>query len=1025
MALKKTVFPLYAAKDEPQVRPILDALSEKDFPVSAKPDRRGAVLLFLSDRLSDEPQLSETFFRLDAKGFEIVPVNLDGTKPPELIENALYSRNTIFAERYSTEELVNRIVSAKPLQAKKSRLPLVLALGAAALLVVAAVVLILKLLPAKETAAEIPTPAPIAAATAVPTAEPAAIPEIPGVDPATILEVVFVGDEFAYYAEDGESRRFGYQMKGEEEIAYRSWENNRAQYYSKEDGHEIPYAVLGDLSYLGSLPNLRYVTFVNVGLSLPDLSGITHLDRVRIYDCSVSELDGLTGSSINGFEYMGATVADFSPLSRCASLSWASIALHGTPSADFSGFCPPALKGLTLINAHFRSIDLTALSGCKDLEYLNLDDVPVNALSFLSGCTALRELQLKNLTLHDLGGIETLKELRQIHLDSVNGLVSIDAIGGCSALETFGMDGYSRNSSVRDVSVLATLPKLKSISLHTSNIRDLNFLNDLTIKDGIDLAFSSDIDDYSGLAAINSFTRLHVNTNGRSYNALVAPYLENAFIINLDLYDCGDVDLSTLPKASTLRIAYGRITSLEGLSMTPTHLELEHCQNLTTLDGLQNIGNLKNGTLTLSIDSCPRLSDWSALDGARLMQLELFNTFSLPDFSAFNASEYRLSFIDEELLPDLTCFDGLDETGFHSFDLSNQQNISDLTPLFRLAGDYLIVPPQVEEQAKELVNSRRYRSYRIGYPDGSWSPNDASFTLLSLDELNTLPKSTLRHVNALCVAGDIAFDQDHFWIERDWETNPPKLYLRENGSDESARIPIETGTVITDLSVLQDLTGLKELTLYMQPIESLEGIQYLSSLESLIVNNCHALSDASAAFALPDLYRVDLDDTSVSSIMGIQNLRALTFLSLSDTNVKDLSPLGAVDWSHLSESGNGLWLELPWQTDAAQFAALSGIPRFSYIRVGGVKYEVWGEILRDAQIIELDCSNDGFSNETFRAYCDEHPETERLYISWNKHLTDISPALSLPNLRYLQVSENMQKAIASLGEDCGIELRID
>ena len=162
MALKKTVFPLYAAKDEPQVRPILDALSEKGFPVSAKPDRRGAVLLFLSDRLSDEPQLSETFFRLDAKGFEIVPVNLDGTKPPELIENALYSRNTIFAERYSTGELVSRIASAKPLQAKKSRLPLILALGAAALLIVAAIILIIKLLPAKETAGEQSTPAPAA-----------------------------------------------------------------------------------------------------------------------------------------------------------------------------------------------------------------------------------------------------------------------------------------------------------------------------------------------------------------------------------------------------------------------------------------------------------------------------------------------------------------------------------------------------------------------------------------------------------------------------------------------------------------------------------------------------------------------------------------------------------------------------------------------------------------------------------------------------------------------------------------------
>ena len=110
---KGTLYPLFAAQDEPTVRPILDALKGKGFSVDpARKPKNGVVLFFLSANMrEDMPEIDE-FLRLDAQKSDVIPVNLDGSAPPELIENAIMARNTIFAERYTAEELVDRIARA-------------------------------------------------------------------------------------------------------------------------------------------------------------------------------------------------------------------------------------------------------------------------------------------------------------------------------------------------------------------------------------------------------------------------------------------------------------------------------------------------------------------------------------------------------------------------------------------------------------------------------------------------------------------------------------------------------------------------------------------------------------------------------------------------------------------------------------------------------------------------------------------------------------------------------------------------
>ena len=902
--VRKKLFPLYAAADAPAVQPILDALRAQGFPVSDRaPDRRGVLLLFLSDRLSDEQALSETFFRLDAKGFEIVPVNLDGTKPPELIENALYSRNTIFAERYSTEELVNRIVSAKPLQAKKSRLPLVLALGAAALLLVAAIVLVIKLLPAKETAvAEEPTPAP----TAVPTEEPIPpIPEIPGVDPLSIAEVVYVGDRFVYFTWDD-----GYlqddsadDMRGESAIAQSSWQDEGAHFYSKEDGQEIPFREF-DASYLRYLKNLKHLTLANVRCELPDLSALSGLRRVTLSCCEIPSLSGLSGSGVQRFEYHGHTVTDFSPLSDCSELTSASLDIFLSETADFSGFHPPKLSELTIANAqNLRSPDFSWLSQCTELVRLQLDNTAnLTDLTFVSGCTALERLSLRNLDLRRLDGIETLKSLRIFSMIDVSELRDISAIEGCTALEVFQMAGYPRTVYVNDLSALGKLPHLYYLSNLATGNTDLNYLKELPTKNGIDLIFASNaVTDWSGLGAIESYDYIYMNLWGGNDGMLnAAPalaYLREPVINELYLRNARNVDLSMLSHVqSYLGLEHCDIGDFSTLGDDAEFdiLELDDCRNLTSLNGLERLdgfGSTEKGRTggELYIENCLHLADWSALSGMQLSELYLIELSTLPDFSTFTAETYCLNGFAE--LTDLTCFEGLPPDLSPNIYLVNLPKLSDIATLYNLHGNELMIGPEWKEQAEELVARGAFQSYEIVYPDGAWQPNDGDFALLSLDELSALPPSVLKRVRDLAVAGDLVYDPNEYHLEEDASGDAPILYLVQNDADEPERIPIETGTVIADLSILKDLTGLRRLTLTAQPFETLEGIQYLASLEVLDVSRCENLIDASAAFTLLDLRELDLSDTGVTSIRGIQNLTQLTALHLCGTAVTDLAPV--------------------------------------------------------------------------------------------------------------------------------------
>ncbi len=961
---KKKLFPLFASADRERVAPILDALKAKDYPIAGEgetPNKSGVMLLFLSERLQDEPSILDTFFANDAKGLEAVPVNLDGSQPPELLKNALYSRNTIFAERYSVDELAERIATAKPFEVTKKPLPIILAAAAGALVIAGAVLLLTKLLPAKEAVVSEPeiTPAP----TAVPV-----VPAQAGITPEdleSVHELIIIGDTLHYFTgHEGWVAQRGWARVGAEYFANRTEEEGVRHWYSNEDGHEIETAEWADLDFLRYMKNVKMITLVRVKGTLPDLSMLENLGNVELLDCDITNINGLRNTTISNFGYSGNTLTDFSPLSDCARLRSVNLMLFDPIPADLSSFGPPSMTSLFIdTDSSARSVDLSGLKNCPDLTIVTLDSLPLTDLSCLSDCKKLRELELvtlpalrsldglqdhqylyrlridyesedlrdcsalsDNTSLHyvdlhnealndlswlsnaknleeielwytrgvrSLKGLENHTSLRRVYIEGLTHLTDISALGSCTGLQQITMGEVF---DLADISPIVKLPRLNDLQIYGSQLDDVNFLSDVVNKNGFSFGIS-EVRDWSGLEAIKNYNFL--NVTDRSGSAL--PYLKDAKINRFELWCRSGIsdwsreplDWSQFPTVSEELRLHG-VVSLSGMPELSLHrLFINESQLLTSLEGIQNLLATRYGTLYLDITGCPRLTDWSALEGLKFSQIYLDSTFTLPDFSTFEAN--MISLCTPVDLYDLHCFDGINPDKAVSIELFQTMDVTDLSPLYAIKnGNVLKVPAHLQEQAQLLVESGNFRDYEVVYPDEWWAPAEFDVMLLSLDELDTLPSAVLKRVNKLNMVGDVIFSWDDYWVDQQWEDGQATFTLRSNDGDASHDVVIENRGTLTDFSKLSVLTGLEELSLQYQSFDSLEGAQNLENLRKLEVAFTPSLTDASAAFTLQDLEELWLQYTGVTSLMGVQNLTKLRFADFNGLDLDDLAPLASI-----------------------------------------------------------------------------------------------------------------------------------
>ena len=975
--MKRAIYPLYAAADESRVRPILEALRKEGATIrdrKSDPGKRDALLLFLSKNVAADGPEADAFFRLSAGRALVIPVNLDGSTPPETLQNALMARHTLDGAKYRPEELAERIV--RPVMGEgRNRLPLVLSLAAAAILLLAGGIALWKNRPQ-------PEPEPVVEASPAPT--PTQAPVFPETGDMTleqmekVFELIIVGDSFNYYTGEEEwMMGSGNARVGVEHVANRNFENGEARWYSAEDGHAFALYDWGDLSFLPYMKNLGLLTLVNVKGQLPDLSGLKKLGLVELFDCDIADISGVKDSGITAFGYYGPVV-DFSPLNDCRRLGSVNLSIYGSADMDMATFSPPALTHLRLDGqGDERSIDLSSLKQCRKLERVTFERLPLTDLSFLSGTTVLGALDLFDLPrLTSLDGLKNVNRalLGNVYIDNCTALRDLDALSSCiglgelhiedcpitdlsfltgakslkslelrsmPSLRSFkGLEDH-RNlqqiwvvdlQNLTDISALGSCTNLESLNMHEvfsladispivklPKLRDLqiygSWLNDVNflwdIQDKEYFSFGiAEVRDWTGLSAIQKYN--YLNVTDRSGSAL--PYIQDATVNDLEIWNRG-----------------GRGNQSEGmdLSLLPhvTNELLLHCvRSLEGLDQpdarrlilddcpyLASLAGLEGMPRMqgLEICNCPRLNDWSALTGRSIYEIHLEGLFSLPDFGNVVTKNITLTTIFD--LKDLSCFENYKQD-WYNISLMDVDGVTDLSPLYHLKGKSLQVPAHLMEQAQAMVDSGLLEAYEVTYPEGWWQPIEPDVQLASIDEIDTLPSALLSRIRSLTLAGDAVVPDENAHVEEDWSTDPPTLYVRYDGEED--RVPVEPGT-LTDLGCLEKLTGLEGLTVYAQPqLTSLAGMENMDELKRLNVIQCPALTDGSAAFTVQSLEELRFQYTGVTSIQGIQNLYALRMLDLNGNPVADLSPLSTL--SNLEDVN----FELPMMP----FAELAALP---------------------------------------------------------------------------------------------------
>ena len=1041
--MKKLLQTLYAAADEAVVQGILDELKKKGFRVknADAPKKGEAVLLFLSAAFAADETLQERFFAADSAGATVVPVDLDGAAQPELVASALMAKNAIAAQDRTTEEIAARVASAEAFAEKGNpkRLGRIL-LAAALVLVIGAGVWVWRGY-AEKRAAEAEQNRILSAAAARIGLQPE--------DLESIQSFAIIGDTVAYsdmkFSTNSDVNSNG-KLFVLRDYAYQAWEEDGAHWYSTKDGHRYEMTRYDDLGFLQYMPNLSSLTLIltDVG-TIPSLEGLDKLEMVNLFQCDLPDYAWLAGSHVRILDCENCGCTDFSGLSGCEDLFHAAFNLDGLREADFSAFAPPMLHYFQLENGYqLEKLELSGLGDCS-LSGLYINNVnAIRDLSFLGSQNTLIEVELRGLgELRSLSPLENMSGMLTLRLEGLNNLSDISAIGSMTKLKNLAIDNCTRIAdyscignctelkqfytdncnNMRDASFLGSIERPNTIGLYDVRVQNLDFLYAIGEHSlyGIDLGFS-DIPNVSGLSAVKNYVRLHADMKNADASQII-PYLEGASIQTLDLSNVKNLDLSAMPRVEQSAMLQNcGLESLAGIPNWRIHeLRLEDMPELKNLVGIKNLNAFLGMTVRLVVRNCKNLTDWSELRASSVTQLELDDISVLPDLTGVKLESLRLQNIRG--IQDLSILDPIpDGTYLKELALLNLDGVRDLSPLRRLHVNYLEISPELQEQAEQLVKDGVVGRYEVIFTEAHWQPyEDEGVSLESFEELSELEESTLANVKRLCIVGDEIVDLGRYELSDYWDNKGQHVVLRDRESSEERMV--ELGTM-TDLSLLEPLTGLRNLEIWCQPLESLEGVQHFGELESLQVQDCPKLKDVSAAFTLQGMRSLNFGNCPVESIQGVQNLHSLHSLGIWGTQIRDLTPLRELDTDEAEHNG-GFNLSVGG-TNCDDYGPIASIGVFSWLDLNSAEYKRWPDLAEIREIRALTAHNARLDQAALEKLVAAHPELEELQIPYNREITDLTPLLELNNLRYVLVNQqDMAKAIASLqGQSYSFRLEI-
>ena len=249
-------------------------------------------------------------------------------------------------------------------------------------------------------------------------------------------------------------------------------------------------------------PNLRVV--VEEALGTRDIRPhvMATLTTLRAGNKGVSDLTGLE-YAINLEELWISGVSDLSPLSNCTNLTF--LQVWDTPVRDLS----PLANLTKLEHLEFKSDieDISPIAGLTNLKKLRFYGDGIRDISAVADMTKLTRLGFRHHELTDISALAKLTNLEHLELFE-NDISNLEPLRKQTKLKTLDL-GYN---NVLDVSPLESLVELSDLSLRANHISDVTPLAGLVQLYELHLSINN-IADVSPLAELIKLVRLHLDFN--------------------------------------------------------------------------------------------------------------------------------------------------------------------------------------------------------------------------------------------------------------------------------------------------------------------------------------------------------------------------------------------------------------------------------------------------------------------------------------------------------------------------------
>jgi Leucine-rich repeat (LRR) protein len=220
-----------------------------------------------------------------------------------------------------------------------------------------------------------------------------------------------------------------------------------------------------------------------------------------------------------------------------------------------------------------------------------------------------------------------------------------------------------------------------------------------------------------------------------------------------------------------------------------------------------------------------------------------------------------------------------------------------------------------------------------------------------------------------------------------------------------------------------DLANLTTLTADDQGISNLEGLEYCTSLQALVLKS-NQISDISALTNLTKLQNLHLEDNQISDISPLKNLTNLITLDLEDNQISDISPLKNLtnlltlylndnqisDISPLKNLTSLTWLDLN-DNQISDISALNNLTKLQFLYVAG------GNQISDISALKnltsLTWLNLDFNQISDISALKNLTSLTWLYLDFNQ-ISDISALKNLTDLTKIYLDNNQISDITAL-----------